>query len=247
MEEEGIEQVLILNFTSEIAALSPEAFVEQLLVGRLGARAVLVGDNFRFGHRQAGNVQVLTELGRRLGFETEIVPAIRCRGRVVSSSGIRELIQAGRVSIAARLLQHPYGIEGEVVSGRGVGSKQTVPTLNLSTAAEIIPARGVYVTRTSDLESQRRWNSITNIGYRPTFGSSDELSIETFLLDATLEPQEGETPRRISVEFLWRVRDERRFETSEALKAQIFRDVGVARRYFRRAKAWMGRVPCTSS
>jgi riboflavin kinase / FMN adenylyltransferase len=243
MEEEGIQQVLILNFTAEIAKLSPEEFVEQLLVGRLGARAVLVGDNFRFGHRQAGNVRVLTELGRRLGFETEIVPAIRCRGRVVSSSGIRELIQAGRVSIAARLLQHPYGIEGEVVSGRGVGSKQTVPTLNLSTAAEVIPARGVYVTRTSDLESQRRWNSITNIGYRPTFGASEELSIETFLLDA----MEGDAPRRISVEFLWRVRDERRFENAEALKAQIFRDVGAARRYFRREKAWMGRVPCTSS
>jgi riboflavin kinase/FMN adenylyltransferase len=243
MEEEGIEQVLILNFTAEIAKLSPEEFVERLLVGRLGARAVLVGDNFRFGHRQAGNVRVLTELGRRLGFETEIVPAICCRGRVVSSSGIRELIQAGRVSIAARLLQHPYGIEGEVVSGRGVGSKQTVPTLNLATAAEIIPARGVYVTRTSDLESPRRWNSITNIGYRPTFGSSDELSIETFLLDAL----DGDAPRRIAVEFLCRVRDERRFENPEALKAQIFRDVGAAQRYFRRAKAWMGRVPCTSS
>jgi riboflavin kinase/FMN adenylyltransferase len=204
---------------------------------------VLVGDNFRFGHRQAGNVRALTELGRRFGFETEIVPAVTCRGRVVSSSGIRDLIQQGRVSLAARLLQRPYGLEGEVVSGRGLGSKQTVPTLNLATTAEVIPARGVYITRTSAIDTPGRWNSITNIGYRPTFGASDELSIETFLLD----PLEGDPPRRISVEFLWRVRDERRFDSAEALKAQIFKDARAARSYFRRLKAWIGRVPCTSS
>jgi riboflavin kinase / FMN adenylyltransferase len=161
----------------------------------------------------------------------------------VSSSGIRELILAGRVSTAARLLTRPYVVDGDVVSGRGVGSKQTVPTLNLATAAELIPARGVYVTRTHDMDSGREWNSITNIGYRPTFGASEELSIETFLL----EPISGETPRRIRVGFLWRVRDERKFETPEALKGQIFRDVRVAQNYFRRVRAWVGRVPCTSS
>ena len=92
--------------------LTPEEFARQLLVGRLDARAVLVGDNFRFGHRHAGNVRVLAEFGRRLGFETEIVPSVTCRGRVVSSSGIRELIRTGRVSLAARFLQHPYALEG---------------------------------------------------------------------------------------------------------------------------------------
>ena len=191
MREEGIEQVLILPFTRELAMLTPEEFVERLLVKALGARAVLVGDNFHFGHRQAGNVAVLAELGRKFGFETEIVPAVTWRGRVVSSSGIRELIRAGNVSLAARLLQHAYGLEGEVVSGRGVGSKQTVPTLNLATSAEVIPANGVYITRTRDQADGREWNSVTNIGYRPTFGASDQLSIETFLLD----PLTGETPR----------------------------------------------------
>ena len=243
MFEEGIQQVLILPFTRELALLSPEEFVTRLVVDRLGARAVLVGDNFRFGYRQAGNIGVLAELGRRLGFETVVVPAVTCRGRVVSSSAVRELIQAGRVSLAARLLDRPYALDGEVVSGRGVGSRQTVPTLNLATAAELIPARGVYVTRTRDLESPREWNSITNIGYRPTFGASDELSIETFLL----EPISGETPRAIRVEFLWRVRDERKFETPEALKGQILRDVRAAQNYFRRVRTWVGRVPCTSS
>lgn len=242
MAEEGIEQVLILPFTRDLALLSPEEFVRRLLVDRLGVRAVLVGDNFRFGYRQAGNIQVLTELGQRFGFETLIVPAVTCRGRVVSSSGIRQLIQGGRVSLAARLLQHPYALEGDVVSGRGVGSRQTVPTLNLQTAAELIPARGVYVTQTRDLDSAARWNSITNIGYRPTFGQSEQLSIETFLLD----PLTGEPPRRIRVEFVWRVRDERRFDSPEALKAQILKDVRAAQSYFRRVKAWVGRVPCTS-
>lgn len=243
MEEEGVEQALVLPFTAELARLSPEQFVREILVERLGARAVLVGDNFRFGHRHAGTVELLMELGRQFGFETEVIPGVTCRGRMVSSSGIRELVLAGQVAAAGRLLLRPYALEGDVVSGRGVGSKQTVPTLNLSTRAELIPARGVYVTCTRDLDAPRRWNSITNIGYRPTFGASDELTIETFLL----EPLEGGTPRRIRVEFLRRVRDERKFDSPETLRAQILKDVGVAQRYFRRMRAWVGRVPCTSS
>lgn len=242
MQEEGVDQVLILPFTPELARISPEEFVRRLLVERLGVRAVLVGDNFRFGHRAAGNVHLLQELGRKLGFQTEIVPKISCRGRIVSSSGIRELILAGKVSTAARMLQHAYALHGDVVSGRGVGSKQTVPTLNLAPAEELIPARGVYITCTCDLDRPRHWNAITNIGYRPTFGASDELSVETFLLD----PLQGDSPRRIRVEFLRRVRDERKFESPEALRAQILKDVHVAQSYFRRIKAWTGRVPCTS-
>jgi riboflavin kinase/FMN adenylyltransferase len=238
MCEEGIEQVLILPFTQEVAQLSPEEFVTHLVVGKMGARAVLVGDNFRYGHRHAGDVELLKQLGHKLGFETEIVPAISCRGRIVSSSGIRELIRAGRVAMAARFLTHPYGLDGRVVAGRGVGSKQTVPTLNLATEAEVLPASGVYVTRTRDLEARREWNSITNVGYRPTFGKSDELSIETFLLD----PLEGEAPSNIRVEFLHRVREERKFDSPEVLRHQILKDVGAAQRFFRRLKAWTGRA-----
>jgi len=236
MAEEGIEQVLILPFTREVAELAPEDFARRLVVERLGARAVLVGENFRFGRRQGGTVRLLEELGRELGFLTEVIPTARRRGRTVSSSVIRQAIDAGRVALAARLLQHPYGVEGAVIKGHGVGAKQTVPTLNLETTAEVIPARGVYLTRTRDLETGAAWNSITNAGYRPTFGGDPELSVETFLLD----PLEGEPPRRIGVEFLCRVRDERKFETPEALREQILKDVRVARSYFRRAKAWVG-------
>jgi riboflavin kinase / FMN adenylyltransferase len=237
MGEEGVEQVLILPFTPEVAILSPEEFVRGILVERLGARAVLVGDNFRFGHGHRGNVRVLAELGRGLGLETEIVPVTACRGRIVSSSRIRDLIERGCMAQVARFLERPYTMEGEVVRGRGVGSKQTVPTLNLAAAAEVVPARGVYITRTRDLDRRREWNSVTNIGYRPTFGESAELTIETFLLD----PLEDPTPRRIAVAFLECIREERRFESPEALKAQILKDVGVALRYFRRVKAWTRR------
>jgi riboflavin kinase/FMN adenylyltransferase len=233
----AIEAVLILPFSEEVAHLTPEEFAQRLLVDAMQAKAVLVGDNFRFGHKAAGNVRMLAELGERLGFITEVVPAISCRGRVVSSSGIRDLIRAGNVSLAARFLLHPYGVEGQVVSGRGVGSKQTVPTLNLATAAEVIPAAGVYVTRTRDLEGGREWHSITNAGYRPTFGESEQLTIETFLLD----PLEGDTPARIRVEFLRRVRAERKFDSPESLRAQILKDVRTAQSYFRRARAWTGR------
>jgi riboflavin kinase/FMN adenylyltransferase len=232
MRREGIEQVLILPFTAELAQVSAEDFVRRILIDRLQARAVLVGDNFRFGHRHAGTVELLGELGRRLGFETEVVPAVTCRGRVVSSSAVRELLLAGNVSLAARLLLRPYALEGEVVSGRGVGSKQTVPTLNLATTGELIPARSVYITRTRDLDDAREWTSVTNIGYRPTFGASEQLSIESFLLDPL-----DETPRRIAVEFLRRIREERKFETPEALRSQILRDVRAAQSYFRRLRS----------
>ena len=217
---EGIEQVLILPFTTDVACLTAEDFVEQVLVRKLGARAIVVGENFRFGHKQAGDTRLLLALGDRLGFVTEVVTAVSCRGMRVSSSGLRQLLEAGDVVRAERLLGRPYALEGTVISGRGVGAKKTVPTLNLATRSEVLPKRGVYVTRTSDLEDGRSWESVTNIGYRPTFGDDDRLTIETFLL----EPLVGETPGSIRVEFLWRLRDERKFESPEALKTQILKD-----------------------
>lgn len=229
MAEEGIEQVLILPFDAAFSQMGGDEFVERIVVGKLGARAVLVGDNFHFGKGQAGHTDRLQELGRQLGFETEILRPIWRRGRMVSSSEVRKLVREGKVSLAARLLERPIVLRGVVVTGRGVGSKQTVPTLNLKTDAEVLPATGVYITGTTDLVSGRRWPSITNIGYRPTFGGED-LSIETFLL----APLVGDTPTEIQVKFCRRVRDERKFESPEALKSQILKDVGRAKVWFRR-------------
>lgn len=232
IREQGVEEVVVLPFTPEVARLSPEEFVERIVVGQLHARIVMVGDNFRFGHKQAGDIKALSELGERFGFQTHVVDAVRRRGRIVSSSEIRRLIEDGDVAMADRLLERPYDLTGDVVSGRGIGSKQTVPTLNLKTPAEVIPANGVYITRTRDCESDDRWNSITNVGTRPTF-EGDSLSIETFLLSSL----DGLTPGRISVEFWSRLREELKFESADALKQQIFRDVGRAQTFFRRLPA----------
>jgi riboflavin kinase/FMN adenylyltransferase len=227
MAEEGIEQVLILPFTADVARLTPEEFVSRIVAGGLGARVVVVGDNFRFGQKQAGDTRALEELGERYGYQTRIVSVVKRRGRVVSSGEVRRLVETGRVALACRLLERPYALSGDVVQGHGVGSKQTVPTLNLRTQAEVLPATGVYITRTHDPDGSRFWDSISNIGYRPTFGG-EELSIETFVLDKLEAP-----PARIRVEFLRRVREERKFESPEALKAQILRDVQRAQAYFR--------------
>lgn len=229
MQDEGILQVVIFPFTRELAQLSPEEFVRSILVEQLNARVVLVGENFRFGHRAAGNTETLRELGHRYGFRTEVVRAIRSRNRIVSSSEVRKLVQAGDVSLACRLLERPFQLEGRIVAGHGIGSRQTVPTLNLETSAEVLPKKGVYVTRTHDRDSARQWDSITNVGYRPTF-DGDKLTIETFLLS----PFDGDTPGEIRLDFLRRLRDERKFESPEALRAQILKDVARTQTYFRR-------------
>lgn len=229
MLEQGIDEVLILPFTLEIAKLTPEEFVREILADKLNARAVLVGDNFRFGHRAAGDAETMAELGDKYSFNTEIVGAIWWRGRIISSSEIRRLIEAGNVALACRLLGRPYALRGRVVHGEGRGSKQTVPTLNLDTQAEVLPKTGVYLTRTRESIGPRNWPSITNIGFRPTFNGHG-LTIETYLLSSL----DGAPPEEISVEFLRWVREERKFENAEALKAQILRDVGHAQAYFRR-------------
>ncbi|MGA2215836.1 MAG: bifunctional riboflavin kinase/FAD synthetase [Bryobacteraceae bacterium] len=234
MLEQGIDRILILPFTLEVAALTPEEFVRELLVDKLGVRAVLVGANFHFGKRAAGDAATLEQLGERYSFEADIITPVVWRKRVISSSEIRRLIVAGDVSTACRMLNRPHTLHGRVVRGEGIGSKQTVPTLNLDTGAEVVPGDGVYVTRTRDTSGkhQREWPSITNVGYRPTFDGR-QRTIETYLLSAL----DGAPPEEISVEFLRRVREERKFESPEALKAQILRDVGRAQTYFRRLGA----------
>lgn len=234
MAAEGIEQVLIMPFDASISHLSPEAFFREVLTGALGAKAVIVGENFRFGHLQAGTVEDLKRLAAQAGIEAEIVPLLRRRGVKVSSSEIRRLLAEGNVSRSSRLLERPYSIAGNVVAGAGRGAREVVPTLNLETSSledstSALPQGGVYVTRTEDLDADRRWNSITNIGYRPTFDGR-HLTIETYLLD----PLEPPSPKRIRVEFLRRLRPEMRFRSPAELREQIAEDVAKAKAFFAR-------------
>ena len=238
MEREGIEQVLILPFDERISKLEPEAFFREILVLALGARAVAVGQNFLFGRRQLGNAQTLHRLGLNYRVSVEILPPVRRRGVVVSSSEIRRLLVLGDVARAGRLLERPFALAGRVVGGAGRGRRETVPTLNLdmdSLAFEraALPANGVYITRTTpgtDLQPQGPWwRSVTNVGVRPTFGGSHQ-TIETFILDSAIPVP----PDHIRVEFLRRIRDERTFPSAEVLRNQILGDVRRAEEFFRR-------------
>jgi riboflavin kinase / FMN adenylyltransferase len=236
MQSEGIEAVLLFPFSLDFAKLRPGEFASIILAKALRARVILVGDDFRFGYKQSGDVDTLRTYGQTLGFELEAIAGIGRRGKRISSSEIRNLVTAGAVSRACRLLDTPFALEGKVVPGHGVGSKQTVPTLNLDPFNEVLPKTGVYATRTRDLDSSRTWNSITNIGYRPTFDGHN-LTIETFLL----YPLDDPAPVHIEVGFLKYLRDEKKFENPAALKSQILKDVNVATRLHRRlAKSGVG-------
>jgi riboflavin kinase/FMN adenylyltransferase len=227
----GIEAAVVLPFTMDLARLSPEDFVDEILVRGLSVRAVLVGENFRFGHRQAGDVKFLRELGMRYGFEVAIIPPVQYRGEVVSSTVIRREIAAGNVTHASLLLGRPFALTGEVVSGTGTGRRFTFPTLNLVPEQELLPARGVYVTRTLLDGGTKTYRSVTNIGMRPTFNGSS-LSIETHLLDFAGEID----PRRIEVRFWKRLREEKKFASAEELRAQISKDIASANRFFSRLR-----------
>jgi riboflavin kinase/FMN adenylyltransferase len=226
-----LESAVVMPFTMELAALAPEDFVEQILVNELHVAAVLVGEDFHFGHRQAGNVKVLRELGERLGFELVIIPPVVFRGEIVSSTIIRREVAEGDVSHAGRLLGRPFVLTGEVVSGTGTGSKFTFPTLNLVPEQELLPARGVYITRTSFSGEPGSHRSVTNIGMRPTFNGS-ALTVETHLLDFR-----GEMPsKRIEVRFWKRLRAEKKFGGAEELRTQIARDIASANKFFSRLR-----------
>lgn len=231
LAERSVEQVLVLPFTKALAAFTPEQFISEVLVHALKTKCVLVGQNFRFGHKQAGTPETLERLGHESGFESKFIQPVKWRREIVSSSVIREYIKHGNVSRAARLLGRCFCVEGDVVAGRGVGGKQLVPTLNIRPAPEQILARGIYVTETFDPARNRRWESITNVGTSPTFGTN-ETTIETYLLSEF----DGLTPEHIRVDFRRFVRWETWFPSVDDLRVQIMKDVARAKAYWRRVK-----------
>jgi len=234
IEQQGIELLVVLPFTREFSCLSPLEFARQVIAEKLRAAAVVVGPNFRFGHGQAGDVALLRELGREHGFRTEVLPVVEVRGERVSSSRVRELLSEGRPSAAGRLLGRPFAVYGAVVQGIGVGSKQTVPTLNLAPYEEQLPKRGVYVTQTK--VGRDTYESVTNVGHKPTFGEH-RLTVESFLLSFSGEINEA----AMEVEFLHRLRDEMKFPSPAALKTQIQKDARRSVRFFRLLKLFRQR------
>jgi phosphoribosyl 1,2-cyclic phosphate phosphodiesterase len=227
----GMEAVVVLPFTKELAALTAEEFVREILVRKLRAQTVVVGENFRFGNKQAGDVKFLREMGMREGFEVVVHAPVKVNGEVVSSTLIRKLVSEGDVRHAGRLLGRPFALTGEVVSGTGTGRKFTFPTLNLKPEQELLPGRGVYITRTVLEGETSSHRSVTNVGMRPTFNGSG-LSVETHLLDYS----GNFTPKRIEVRFWKRLRAEKKFAGPEELKEQIRKDIAAANRYFERLR-----------
>jgi riboflavin kinase / FMN adenylyltransferase len=229
IEAAGIERLVVLPFTRDLARLSPLEFVREILVAGLRTISVHVGPNFRFGYRQSGDVEVLRELARMEGFRLSVLPTLMVRGQRASSTRIRELLSLGRVNLAARLLGRPFTLYGPIVAGMGVGRKHTVPTLNLAPAEEQTPRVGVYVTRTRLGSSTH--DSVTNVGHKPTFGNHS-LTVETFLLNFQGEIAETE----MEIEFLFRLRDEMKFQNPAILKIQIQEDARRAFKFFRLLK-----------
>lgn len=230
IRQAGIDAAFVLRFDRELAAVSAEDFVRRFLVETMRARAVFVGENFRFGHKQAGDVTLLARLGDRWEFEVKIVPPVIQDGIVVSSSAIRTALREGRVEGARDLLGRPYALAGEIRPGTGQGRKLVVPTLNLATEQEVLPRNGVYATEVT-LED-KTYRAATNVGVRPTFDGA-RVTVESHLLDFDRNLSRG----RMEVQFWTRLRDEKRFPGPDALRLQVLKDVDEARRYFVAARA----------
>src|ERR1700683_5591117 len=227
LEATGIDAVLMLPFARDLSLMTPRQFAERILKKKLHALEVHEGYNFRFGHKASGDTNLLAQFGQEMGFRVIVYPEQKLRGEPVSSSHIRRLLGEGRVSRARHLLARPFCILGAPGRGRGYGSKYTVPTINLARYEELVPNDGVYITWTR--VGAERFDSVTNVGNRPTFGA-DSFAIETHLLN--FHPLELTPESEVEICFLDRLRDEIKFPSVEALREQIARDVKKARRYF---------------
>jgi riboflavin kinase / FMN adenylyltransferase len=222
----GIERALCLKFNHALAALPAQAFVEDLLVERLGIRYLVVGDDFRFGHRRAGDFAMLVEAGQRHGFEVADTHSHILDGARVSSTRVRQALVRGELELAARLLGRPYDMCGRVAYGDQIGRTLGFPTANIHLLRRVTPVYGVYAVMMSGPGLQL-WPGIANIGHRPTVRGT-RAQLEVHLLDF----QGDLYGQQVKVDFLHHLRPERRFESLDALRRQIQRDEHAARIYF---------------
>ncbi|MBI2682069.1 MAG: bifunctional riboflavin kinase/FAD synthetase [Acidobacteriales bacterium] len=227
LQQDGLDALLILPFSRDLSLTPPRDFARTVLAEMLRAREVHEGYNFHFGHKAEGNVQRLAEFGKEFGFEVRVYKEMRLRGCPVSSSSIRKLLVAGNVATAHHLLDRSFSIIAHPGRGRGYGHKYTVPTINLERYDELVPGNGVYVTRTR--VGGETFDSVTNIGNRPTFGE-ESFAIESHLLNFREISLTADT--EVEVSFLKYLRPEQKWPDVDALRAQIALDVRRARRYF---------------
>jgi riboflavin kinase / FMN adenylyltransferase len=231
----GIDATLVLPFLPELSRLSAEDFARQILCDACHIREIHEGATFRFGHQAEAGMDTLVALGRDLNFAVQTYSPYVLRGAPVSSSRIRTLIAAGKISQARALLGRPFAIRSTPASGRGYGTKYTVPTINLAPYSELLPANGVYITTLTvgSGDQAECFEAVTNVGNRPTFGA-DSFTVESHLLNFHPIDLTEETPLELA--FLHRLRPEIRFPSTENLRTQIGLDVAKARRFFTLSK-----------
>ena len=230
----GVDSILILPFDRALSATTPRDFAKEIIAARLKAREVHEGANFHFGHRAEGNCEKLRKFGSDFGFDVVIYPEMRLRGEPLSSSRVRQLLTDGKVARSRHLLGRPFSILGTPAPGRGYGSRYTVPTINLAPYVELVPRHGVYITCTRVANEQ--FESVTNVGTRPTFDGAS-FAIETHLLN--FHPISLTENTEVEISFLKWLRPEIKWPNVEALKEQIGNDVKIARRFF----ALAGKTP----
>jgi riboflavin kinase/FMN adenylyltransferase len=232
----GLDRVLVLPFTDELRHWTARYFAERVLRDALHAVEVHEGETFRFGYQAQADIAGLSDLGRELGFGVKAYVPCIARGGAISSSRIRGLIAAGNLHEGRALLGRSFAILSTPASGRGYGTRYAVPTINLAAYPELLPAHGVYVT-TLRIGEGRVFRGVTNVGNRPTFGV-DSFAVESHLLN--FEPVDLTESTPLELTFLRRLRDERKFESTEALRDQIQRDVQKALRFFALSDALKG-------
>ena len=223
MRTMGMDYLVEYPFNREVAAMSPEDFVTEVLVKQMHAKAVVVGPDCSFGYKGAGNAQLLRKLGPEYGFETIVIEKKQDDHRDISSTYIREALHEGNIPLANELLGYPYYVTGEVLHGRQIGRTLGLPTTNLlPPQVKLLPPNGVYLTRTIPMDGEE-WDyyGITNIGYKPTVGATEQKGVETYLFDYNGDLY----GRKLRVEFLEFERPEQKFESLEVLKRRILSDV----------------------
>jgi riboflavin kinase/FMN adenylyltransferase len=232
----GIDALLVLPFTGGFSRMTARAFATDVLQQALHVTELHEGENFRLGYQAEAGVDSLAILGQELRFSLRVYASHIIRGQAVSSSRIRQLIAQGDVSHARALLGRPFAIRTTPASGRGYGTRYTVPTINMAAYPELLPANGVYITSLTlgAGPSQETFEAVTNVGNRPTFGA-DSFAVESHLLN--FHPIELTEQTPLTLTFLQRLRAETRFPSTEALREQIGKDVVKARRYFTLCRA----------
>lgn len=228
----GVDWVLCLRFNEHLRSLSAQAFIDEILVRRLAVAHLEIGDDFRFGCDRAGDFALLQKAGQKNGFAVRDTRTFLLNGERVSSTRVRQLLEADRLTEAATLLGHPFGVGGRVVYGKRLGRTLGVPTANIGLGRYRSPVRGVYVVDACLSHSGQRWPAVANVGVRPTVDGNAKPLLEVHLLDFSGELY-GEW---LCVEFRQKLRNEKKFNSLDELKQQIQQDIKAARQYFADAK-----------